>query len=99
MRELLSDTGVLYLHCDWHKSHQLKLILDEIFGVQNFRNEIIWSYSTLGRPNDRFAQKHDTIFAYGKKQNTFFNVDESKVPYSEEYIRSHFRDVHDEGLY
>jgi len=57
LRELLSDTGVLYLHCDWHKSHQLKLILDEIFGVQNFRNEIIWSYSTLGRPNDRFAQK------------------------------------------
>lgn len=97
LRELLSDTGVLYLHCDWHKSHQLKLILDEIFGVQNFRNEIIWSYSTLGRPNDRFAQKHDTIFAYGKKQNTFFNVDESKVPYSEEYIRSHFRDVDDEG--
>jgi len=86
LRELLSDTGVLYLHCDWHKSHQLKLILDEIFGVQNFRNEIIWSYSTLGRPNDRFAQKHDTIFAYGKTQNTFFNVDESKVPYSEEYI-------------
>lgn len=97
LRELLSDTGVLYLHCDWHKSHQLKLILDEIFGVQNFRNEIIWSYSTLGRPNDRFAQKHDTIFAYGKTQNTFFNVDESKVPYSEEYIRSHFRDVDDEG--
>ena len=97
MKELLSDTGVLYLHCDWHKSHQLKLILDEIFGVQNFRNEIIWSYSTLGRPNDRFAQKHDTIFAYGKTQNTFFNVDESKVPYSEEYIRSHFRDVDDEG--
>lgn len=97
MRDLLSDTGVLYLHCDWHKSHQLKLILDEIFGMNHFRNEIIWSYSTLGRPNDRFAQKHDTIFAYGKTDNTFFNTEEAKVPYSEEYIKSHFRDVDDEG--
>lgn len=97
MRDLLSDTGVLYLHCDWHKSHQLKIILDEIFGMNHFRNEIIWSYSTLGRPNDRFAQKHDTIFAYGKTNSTFFNTEDAKVPYSEEYIKSHFRDVDDEG--
>lgn len=97
MRDLLSDSGVLYLHCDWHKSHQLKIILDEIFGMNHFRNEIIWSYSTLGRPNDRFAQKHDTIFAYGKTNSTFFNTEDAKVPYSEEYIKSHFRDVDDEG--
>ena len=71
--------------------------MDEVFGVNHFRNEIIWSYSTLGRPNDRFAQKHDTIFAYGKTEQTFFNVEEAKVPYTEEYIRSHFRDVDDEG--
>lgn len=97
MKDLLSDTGILYLHCDWHRSHQLKLILDEIFGANHFRNEIIWSYSTLGRPTDRFAQKHDTIFAYGKTDRTFFNVEESKIPYTEEYIRSHFRDVDEEG--
>lgn len=97
MRELLSDTGILYLHCDWHKSHQLKLILDEIFGANQFRNEIIWSYSTLGRPTDRFAQKHDTIFGYGKTDRTFFNDEDAKVPYTAEYIRSHFRDVDDEG--
>lgn len=97
MRDLLSDKGTIYLHCDWHRSHQLKLIMDEVFGVNHFRNEIIWSYSTLGRPNDRFAQKHDTIFAYGKTEQTFFNVEEAKVPYTEEYIRSHFRDVDDEG--
>lgn len=97
MRDLLSDKGTIYLHCDWHRSHQLKLIMDEVFGVNHFRNEIIWSYSTLGRPNDRFAQKHDTIFAYGKTDQTFFNVEEAKVPYAEEYIRSHFRDMDDEG--
>lgn len=97
MRDLLSDKGTIYLHCDWHRSHQLKLIMDEVFGVNHFRNEIIWSYSTLGRPNDKFAQKHDTIFAYGKTDQTFFNVEEAKVPYTDEYIRSHFRDVDDEG--
>ncbi len=97
MRELLSDKGSIYLHCDWHKCHQLKLIMDEIFGAINFRNEIIWSYSTLGRPNDRFAQKHDTIFSYGKTGKTFFNVEESKIPYTEEYIKSHFRDTDDSG--
>lgn len=97
IRDLLSDTGALYLHCDYHKSHQLKLILDELFGQNNFRNEIIWSYSTLGRPNDRFAQKHDSIFVYGKTVNTYFNVEGAKIPYTEEYIKSHFRDVDENG--
>lgn len=97
IRDLLSDTGALYLHCDYHKSHQLKLILDELFGQNNFRNEIIWSYSTLGRPNDRFAQKHDSIFVYGKTVNTYFNVEGAKIPYTEEYIKSHFHDVDENG--
>src|ERR1700752_1335635 len=45
IRELLSDTGTIYLHCDWHKVHHLRLIMDEIFGANNFRNEIIWCYT------------------------------------------------------
>lgn len=97
IHDLLSDTGALYLHCDYHKSHQLKLILDELFGQNNFRNEIIWSYSTPGRPNDRFAQKHGSIFVYGKTVNTYFNVEGAKIPYTEEYIKSHFRDVDENG--
>lgn len=97
MRELLSNQGTILLHCDWHRSHQLKLILDEVFGSNHFRNEIIWSYSTQGRPTDRFAQKHDTIFSYGKTEQTFFNIEGAKIPYSNEYIKSHFRDVDDQG--
>ena len=97
LRELLSDTGTMYLHCDYHKGYHLREIMDQVFGVDNYRNEIIWSYSTLGRPKDRFAQKHDTIFAYGKTNNTFFNIEESKTPYSEDYINSHFRDMDDNG--
>ncbi|MDR2545361.1 MAG: site-specific DNA-methyltransferase [Methanobrevibacter sp.] len=97
MRELLSEKGSIYVHIDWHVGHYLKLIMDDIFGKENFRNEIIWYYSTLGRPKDRFALKHDTIFLYGKTEDTFFNIDEARIPYSEEYIKSHFKDLDDDG--
>ena len=97
IRELLSDKGIIYVHCDYHRDYYLRCILDSVFGINNYRNQIIWSYSTLGRPNDRFAQKHDTIFAYGKTEDTFFNEKESKIPYSKEYIDSHFKDVDDQG--
>ena len=90
MKELLSDDGTLFLHCDWHSSHYLKIILDKIFGIENFRNEIIWAYSTSGRSKDRFAQKHDTIFCYGKSKDAYFNTEGARVPYTEEYIKSHF---------
>ncbi|MBR0370418.1 MAG: site-specific DNA-methyltransferase [Methanobrevibacter sp.] len=97
MRDLLADDGTIYVHCDWRVSAYIRLILDELFGKDNFRNEIIWYYSTLGRPDDRFALKHDSLFVYGKSKNTFFNKEGAKVPYSDEYIKSHFRDVDDEG--
>lgn len=97
MRELLSEKGSIYVHIDWHVGAYVKVILDDIFGKENFRNEIIWYYSTLGRPKDRFALKHDTIFYYGKTTNTFFNEKDAKIPYSNEYIKSHFKDVDENG--
>src|SRR3989344_3480114 len=97
MHGLLAENGSIYVHCDWRVSAFMKMSLDEIFGKSNFRNEIIWYYSTLGRPDDRFAQKHDTIFCYGKSDKTYFNQQEARVPYSDEYIKSHFRDKDDEG--
>jgi adenine-specific DNA-methyltransferase len=98
MRDLLAETGTLILHIDWHVGHYVKLLLDEIFGRVSMSNEIIWSYSTLGRPADRFAQKHDTLFAYGRSiRDQYFNENDARVPYSEEYIRSHFRDTDEDG--
>lgn len=97
MKELLSERGSIYIHIDWHVSHYVKILLDDIFGKENFRNEIIWYYSTLGRPKDRFALKHDNIFYYGKSINTFFNEKDAKIPYSQQYIDSHFRDRDDKG--
>lgn len=97
MRELLADSGSIYLHCDWHKNSYLRLIMDEVFGGDNFRNEIIWSYSTQGRPEDKFPRKHDSIYFYTKTSTYTFNTDEVKVPYSDDYIKSHFRDKDEQG--
>ena len=97
LRELLSDKGSIYLHCDWHKNHHLRFLLDEVFGVDNFRNEIIWYYSTLGRPDDKFAHKHDTILVYGSSNDSCFNKVDAKVPYTKEYIKSHFTDTDENG--
>ncbi|WP_345777269.1 DNA methyltransferase [Rhodanobacter sp. LX-100] len=97
MRELLSDSGSIYVHLDWHVGHYVKTVLDDIFGRQRLRNEVIWYYSTLGRPTDRFAQKHDAIYCYGKADEAFFDESNAKIPYSAEYISSHFRDVDEQG--
>lgn len=97
MRELLADTGSIYVHLDWHVGHYVKVALDNVFGKNRFRNEVIWHYSTLGRPTDRFAHKHDAIFCYGRTDQTFFNETSARVPYSDEYIASHFRDTDEQG--
>jgi adenine-specific DNA-methyltransferase len=78
---LLAETGSLYLHCDYRVSAQIRLILDEIFGVENFRNEIIWGYNGGGVPKNAFAKKHDTIFFFAKSDKTAFNI--QYQPYSE----------------
>lgn len=97
MKELLAHTGSILVHIDWHVGHYVKLVLDEILGRDRMTNEIVWHYSTLGRPTDRFAQKHDVIFAYSKSSDRFFNQEEARIPYSEEYIASHFRDFDEQG--
>lgn len=74
MYDALKDTGSFYLHCDWHASHSLKVMLDEIFGHKNFRNEIIWYYKTFhGQVKNYFPKKHDTIFFYTKSHDWKFN--------------------------
>jgi len=73
MHRILKDSGSVYLHCDPTASHYLKVILDKIFGHNNFRNEIVWGYKTGGTPSisGAFARKHDTILFYSKGANFF----------------------------
>ena len=84
MHRILKPTGSLYLHCDPTASHYLKIILDAIFGTRNFRNEIVWCYRGGGVPKKDFSRKHDIIFRYSKTNDVTFNVDDIRVPYSQE---------------
>ena len=75
IRELLSNTGSLFLHCDWHKAHHIRMILDEVFGKDMFQNEIIWSYKSAGMSTSTFPRKHDNIFYYSKtSERKFFPI-------------------------
>ena len=78
MKELLADDGLLWIHLDWHSSHYIKLMLDELMGEKNFVNEIIWSYKSGGSGKKHFSKKHDTILVYGKTQKYYINVPEEK---------------------
>lgn len=74
MRRILKPTGSLYLHCDWHASHYLKVMLDEIFGYNCFRNHIVWSYRRWPSPGRQFQRMHDDILFYAKGEENTFNV-------------------------
>jgi adenine-specific DNA-methyltransferase len=74
MRELLADTGNIYVHLDWHVGHYVKLVLDEVFGKDNFFNEIIWHYPDKLQGNiNGLPKNHDSIFAYRKTKNATWN--------------------------
>ena len=84
MKRLLKPTGSIYVHCDWHASHYIKVEMDKIFGHENFRNEIVWGYTGNSVPKDRFQSKHDVIFFYAGKETSF---DLPLAPYSEATMR------------
>lgn len=87
IRELLSEEGCLFLHVDYRKAAHLKLILDEVFGENNFKNEIIWSFVKGASSKTSFGRKHQNILFYSKNnEKTFFNLDAVRVAYSEETI-------------
>ena len=69
LRELLADTGLIYLHCDWHRAHQIRCVMDEVFGINRFVNEVIWHYSGAGVPKGCWAKRHDNLFLYLEYSN------------------------------
>jgi len=83
MRELLAQDGSIYVHLDWKKGHYVKVLMDEIFGEQNFRNEIIWTYFGPTNVKQDFPKKHDIILRYSKSKDVVFNFDDIRIPYSE----------------
>ena len=84
MKDLLAEDGSIYLHCDWRLNSSLRIILDEIFGPENFKNEIIWWYKDpSGTVKNSFKKKHDSILFYTKSENNIFNMDDVRESYSE----------------
>ena len=87
IKEVMSDNACIYVHLDWHIGHYVKLLLDEIFGEENFINEIIWQYYMGGKGNKEFAKKHDTIFLYAKNKDDY-TFNKFKVKRYLEYVPS-----------
>ena len=85
MKRLLKSTGSIYVHCDWHASHYIKVEMDKLFGFENFRNEIVWCYSGGGQPKSDFPRKHDIILRYSNSRQYLFNKDTIRVPYDSDY--------------
>lgn len=79
MKSLLSDTGSIFVHLDQRMSHRVKLVLDDIFGPENFRNEIIWNYISGGISDRFFARKHDTVFFYSKTDDYIFHPQKERI--------------------
>ncbi len=87
MHRLLSSTGSLYLHLDWHANAYARLLLDEIFGPERFLNEIIWVYHGPSPIRSAFNRKHDTILVYTKGDEYIFNVDNIRTPYDPSTVK------------
>ena len=81
IKELLCNTGVLFVHVDYHANAYVKILLDDIMGKDHLVNEIIWCYRQGGRSEGNYPQKHDTIYWYAKGNNWTFNADPIRVPY------------------
>ena len=95
MRELLADTGSIYVHLDWHVGHYVKLVMDEVFGRKNFQNEVIWHYSGWNKKlNSSFEKRHDTLFYYSKAKEPFFESYFEQWESKEEYIKKRKQKVH-----
>jgi len=88
LKQLLAEDGTLYVHLDYRKLHYIKALGDEVFGEQNFMNEVIWCYRERGISKSFWNNKHQTILAWAKKLGAqHFNADDARIPYSEEYLK------------
>lgn len=97
IKEILAADGSIYVHLDWKKGHYVKVIMDEIFGDENFRNEIIWCYTAPSHPASNFPRKHDVILFYSKSKSVKPNLNDVRVPYSAESLSRANRNVIKKG--
>ena len=97
MRDLLSERGSIYVHCDWHVGHDLKLVLSAIMEKNNFRNEIIWQRKTSVASKMSIGNAHDTIFYYSRSFDAVYNP--LYTEYSDDYIKKQYSNCDEKGRY
>ena len=93
MPRLLKNSGSIYLHCDPTASHYLKLIMDEVFGKSNFRNEIVWGYKSGGATKKWWAKKHDVLFYYAKNAKQVYFQTIKEKSYNRDFKPYRFKGV------
>lgn len=102
IHRILKDDGAIFVHCDWHASHKIRCVLDDIFGAKNFCNEIIWRRTPFSGSSKSRANKipcnHDTIFYYCKTEQHKVKFKCPTLPYSKEYEKR-FKNVDEKGAY
>jgi adenine-specific DNA-methyltransferase len=89
LHELLHETGSLYVHLDWHVGHYAKVLLDEVFGSENFRNEIVWKRTSGHSDAARYGNTHDVIFFYSKSSDPVWN--DPHQAYDPDYVEQYYR--------
>lgn len=103
LKELLAEDGSIYLHCDWHKSHFLRCLLDEVFGIDNFKNEVIWVRSTNPKGSQHESSKFDTytdtIFVYTKNQKTILKTDLIRIKLNEMELKEKYHRYDEKGAF
>ena len=89
IKEVMSETGSIYVHLDWHIGHYVKVLMDEVFGEENFVNEVVWYYKDAsGIIKKGFRKKHDSIFVYAKSDQFYFDADSVRQEYGESTRRA-----------
>lgn len=89
LKRVLRQTGSIYLHCDPSASHYLKILMDAVFGKNNYRNEIVWCYKSRPMSKRHFCKKHDTIFFYSKSNKYHFDWKANLQPLSPVTIKKY----------
>jgi len=91
LKRLLKPTGSVYVHCDWHAGHYIKVLMDEVFSYDNFRNEIVWQRTSARSDSHSYNHIHDVIYLYSKSDE--FTYNNQYTAYDESYLEDFYRHV------
>jgi DNA modification methylase len=97
LHRVLKKTGSFYYHCDWHASHYVKVMLDQIFSEDCFQNEIVWRRTGAHNDSKRYGTNHESIFFYTKSNKWTWNI--QYQPYTKEYVEQNYRYRDEKGVF